>query len=334
MKELLDQSTWTAGGRSVMGASHVRTGVPNQDALRWWPPSAGAPKAVLAVADGHGASVHFRSGVGAHIAVEAATEVLAEALAEPGWIAAGDTAHGRRLAARIVERWRQSVLDHVAVDPLDARSSRDPFLPYGSTLIAAAASPAGLALMQIGDGDLLLGLSDGTFLRPLPDDQGMVGQQTYSLCQPSAQQRFRLHILPAPHDGAVDLVMLATDGLSKSFPDQETLERIARPWRQAIAESGLETLSDGLDQRLSEISAHGSGDDITLGLLVRTGVGPKTEGTSKSASTAADASRLRAPPVASPPRSRMTGWTRVAMLTTTWFAIATVAALIVASWAR
>lgn len=260
---------WRANGRSVIGAGHFGAGLPNQDAIDWRPKSADAADAVMAVADGHGAAMHFRSGRGAQMAVEAATGLLAAALDRPQWIAAGDAAAARGLVAAIVARWRQAVLAHVAADPLDRASRRDPFVPYGTTLIAAAASPAGLALMQIGDGDLVLGRDDGGFVRPLPDDQGLLGQQTYSLCQPDAAQRFRLHIVPAPAHAAIEFVMLSTDGLSKSFRGGEDFLDVARAWRGALTDADPATLCRDLDRRLAEISRRGSGDDITVGFLRR-----------------------------------------------------------------
>ncbi|MDQ3699739.1 MAG: protein phosphatase 2C domain-containing protein, partial [Chloroflexota bacterium] len=79
---------WRVVGTSVRGASHRRHGLPNQDALRWWPESGLGPPLVLAVADGHGSAKCFRSDVGSRLAVAAAVEVGAALLAPAGATAA------------------------------------------------------------------------------------------------------------------------------------------------------------------------------------------------------------------------------------------------------
>jgi serine/threonine protein phosphatase PrpC len=256
--------SWVAGGRSVMGAAHIHHGVPNQDAIDWWPPSEAGPCVALAIADGHGASVHFRSAVGAHIAVETATAVLADALSDPSWIRSADMTRARAFAHQILSRWRTKVRDHVSANPLE--SGTDTFTPYGATLIAAAASPHGAFLLQLGDGDLMLGTADGKTMRPLRDDEGMIGEQTYSLCQQNAETHMRMRIVTT-NEADVDFIMLSTDGLGKSFPDDQALTNLTTGWRAAFAQSGLPATVDRLEAWLPEVSQNGSGDDITVGFM-------------------------------------------------------------------
>jgi hypothetical protein len=98
---------WRAIGASVRGASHVRAGLPNQDAIYLsslttsaapdalaaastpGPPNPAGPAAaagspgtplLLAVADGHGSAKCLRSDTGARLAVETAARVIREAL--------------------------------------------------------------------------------------------------------------------------------------------------------------------------------------------------------------------------------------------------------------
>ena len=261
---------WAVGGRSVMGASHVDFRIPNQDAIAWGPREGRGPAVVLAAADGHGASVHFRSGVGAHIAVDVATKVLAEEITDPAWMAATDASRLLAIKRRIVAGWREQVLADVATRPLERSAGRasDPFLPYGTTLVAAAVAGQAIVLLQIGDGDLLLGMADGTMVRPLPSDEGLVGEQTYSLCQPDAEARMRARIFAAS-DGDCDFIMLSTDGLSKSLRDESAFRELASFWRKTVAAEGLIPVTDRLDQWLSDASRKGSGDDITLGFIAR-----------------------------------------------------------------
>src|SRR5881397_846411 len=62
---------WRVAGASRRGSSHVRSGLPNQDAIEYWA-SADGNTAVMAVADGHGSGLCFRSEVGSRVAVTTA----------------------------------------------------------------------------------------------------------------------------------------------------------------------------------------------------------------------------------------------------------------------
>ncbi|MFM7713741.1 MAG: protein phosphatase 2C domain-containing protein, partial [Microcystis sp.] len=64
MKENIPQLKWRCIGESVKGASHVRSGLPNQDAIRWFPESGIGLPLILAVSDGHGSAKSFRSDRG------------------------------------------------------------------------------------------------------------------------------------------------------------------------------------------------------------------------------------------------------------------------------
>jgi hypothetical protein len=255
---------WAAGGASVPGASHLRRGVPNQDAVAWWPRERSGPQAGLALSDGHGSPVHARSEIGARLAVEAARDVLS---AE-----AGERPDPEALGAGIVRLWRERVLaDFAGRAPPDGwTAGADPLPLYGATLVAAGATPRGLVLLQIGDGDLLLRRRDGAILRPLPDDEGLVGEQTYSLCLADAERRLRAALVP-DIDG-IDLVMLSTDGLSKSFAQEADFLRLAAAWHETLAGMGLAPVVAALPEWLSAASRRGSGDDVTLGFLMPAGL--------------------------------------------------------------
>jgi serine/threonine protein phosphatase PrpC len=275
MSSVAPAFVWSLDGRSVIGASHIRLGMPNQDAIAWLGANESGGSSVLAVSDGHGAVPHFRSEIGARIAVEVATTVLSQALAEPSWLDARDKQ--RRLGAlaqRIIDLWRARVLDHAAANPVSevgrAKSVRDPLQPYGATLIAAAACDRGIVLLQLGDGDLLVGTTDGSIYRPLPDDEGLIGQQTYSLCLPSAQDKVRTRALSCA-DYDVDFVMLSTDGLAKSFPDEASFMSVASFWCKTIREAGLSAVAGDIEETLAAAARRGSSDDVTLGLMARSG---------------------------------------------------------------
>src|SRR5436190_794120 len=69
---------WRILGQTVIGASHVRTGKPNQDALlsrQAQADKSGTPL-FIAIADGHGGDKYFRSDIGAKTAVEVTEHTL------------------------------------------------------------------------------------------------------------------------------------------------------------------------------------------------------------------------------------------------------------------
>jgi serine/threonine protein phosphatase PrpC len=252
---------WRIGGASVRGAAHARSGRSNQDALLWTPAAGSGSRVVGAVSDGHGASLHFRSEVGAMLATGAATELIAWHL--------DDGADEGELAGEILRLWRERVNAHLSAHPHPATEFGSPYTPYGATLVAFGATGEQLVLLQIGDGDLLIGFPDGHIERPLRPDDGLVGEQTYSLCLDDAERRFRLASLwrsggrPLP-----DFAFLATDGISKSFRDDEAfMAAIAELRRLAFAD--WQRTLDALPAWLDDLSEHGSGDDSTACLAIR-----------------------------------------------------------------
>lgn len=266
----LANGVWAAGGSSVRGASHVRRDMPNQDALAWAPadpagkPTLDAEAFIAAVADGHGAPAYDRSDVGSRLAVNCAIGALRR-------FVGGGTSDG--IVEEILTRWRQAV----AADSQGrghggdwVEATTDLLTPYGCTLAAVAMAPGRLLVLQIGDSDVLFGYPDGRIERPLPVDQGLVGEQTYSLCAADAAQRFRLRTV-AQDDGAAwpDFVMLSTDGIAKSFADETAFIAIARQYRDTVQKVGLPDVLGRLDDWLAEVSKRGSGDDVTLCLASR-----------------------------------------------------------------
>ncbi len=261
---------WKIAGASVRGAAHVRSGLPNQDAVDYLPKTGAGVRIVAAVSDGHGSAPHFRSATGAKLATLGVTDILSwhlDAQEE-------DEAEGA-LAGEIVAHWRASVLADIEANPFEEADIQiatcSAHTAYGATLIAAATNENVAILLQIGDGDLLLGYADGSIERPLPDDGGLQGEETYSLCQENAGQYFRLATLWNQDDHRwPDFILLATDGVSKSFRDDASFEDAARHLRSLAHENWEETI-EALPGWLEEVSGNGSGDDSTTCIAIRPG---------------------------------------------------------------
>ena len=120
-KESHPRTQWRAIGQSVRGAAHLRTGLPNQDAIRWLPASGIGPPLILAVSDGHGSAKYFRSHVGAERAVETAAWVIQDLLdgqPDPTNLSAIKRTAEDRLPQEVVRRWKESVTEHFTQSPL------------------------------------------------------------------------------------------------------------------------------------------------------------------------------------------------------------------------
>jgi hypothetical protein len=258
-------SAGVIGGASARGASHILRNKPNQDARGGW---VCGQWTIIAVSDGHGSDPHFRSDRGSRFAVEAAREAFT-ALSADGAASVADLdrlqAGLAALPARIVSSWRKAVASDIQSDPDPKLSVSDPHVAYGATCIAAAFGPGISVFTQIGDGDLLAAPPGGDLTKPLPDDEGLEGEQTYSLCHTDAVAHFRTKLFGAPHPLATPgFAMGSSDGLSKSFAEDSQFFDVARRWRSLVQENGMQATCADLESWLARCSEMGSGDDNTL----------------------------------------------------------------------
>jgi hypothetical protein len=149
MEAASNPSCWEILGASVRGASHLRNGLPNQDAIAWFPQpphdqsDVQAPEgvdggsqsrqaqqdgeraqrsAMMAVSDGHGSNRCFRSQTGASLAVRCALDAMAQFQPAPeaGLDAVAQNAR-ELLAPRIVDSWREAVQADLRINPLASK---------------------------------------------------------------------------------------------------------------------------------------------------------------------------------------------------------------------
>ncbi len=261
--------SWRAGGATAIGASHIRNKRPNQDAFYASPTQQSDPRFMICVADGHGSDAYYRSDIGARLAVEAFIEAISWNLDSPEQI--------NSLPQDIVQIWRRLVKQDIGRNPLPPgferapgrASDRDIFEPYGSTLVGVAASEQICIVVQIGDGDLLLGYEDGTINRPLAADTGLHGEQTYSLCLDDAPQRVKYKAIKRTETWP-DFVLTSTDGVSKAFVDDAAFVDVVRHYRELVRSGeDLQATINALPDWLRQVSDNGSGDDATLCLASR-----------------------------------------------------------------
>lgn len=267
---------------SRAGASHLRSGLPCQDAYAIWSSAfMGQPCVIAAIADGHGDARHDQSHFGAALAVRAAIEELHSL--ELAMRAPVGQSHIRQcngnggltrqlvndfksdFSRRLGKRWREAV-DNDAKSRLPEQCSNPVALysRYGTTLLAVIAVGNELLLGQIGDGEAILVTPEGRVDCPLACEDEGVGVVTDSLCAPDAHRRWRTAALNCSEGG---LILLATDGLVNAFTDRSQLHTFARSMSDRIQEHGMLEIAAALPGWLDHYSEKGSGDDITLAIV-------------------------------------------------------------------
>lgn len=301
---------WETLRHSVQGVGKRQ----NQDWHDCQGSGSGTDPLVLAVADGHGSAVHARSALGARFAVDRFL-VLASAFGraahdchEPGRLTRLMTYARDDFPRALVHEWRQEALGHWDRNrPVVEEAAREPrpeekLVLYGTTLIGAVLTPWLFVAWQIGDGDLAVVEHDGTLTRPLAPAEEDLGDETESLCGREAWRSMRMHWAPVFEEArAPRLVVLSTDGLSKSFASADGYAEFVRGLAGRLAEEGGTGVRESLPAWLAQASRY-SGDDTTLTAAVRhpeappEASGPAAAPPPAEASAPAPAADTSAPP--------------------------------------
>jgi serine/threonine protein phosphatase PrpC len=282
-----ENTRWRVIGSSVSGASHIRGGIPNQDALGWLQKSGSSRSLIVAASDGHGSAKYFRSHIGSRLAVETAIGLAQEFLnGQPDTknLSAIKRTAEERLPQEMSRRWKEAVESHIANNPLsdeelaalekkDGVAAREaiqnkPVHAYGATILTVLVEESFILYLQLGDGDILLVSDGGGVERPLPKDERLFANETTSLSSHNAWSdfRFSFQTLAGPPPA---LILLSTDGYANSFVSEEAFLKVGKDLLEMIRAGGLDEVNQSLETWLSEASAAGSGDDITLAIICR-----------------------------------------------------------------
>jgi hypothetical protein len=284
---------WTALSASVEGASHKRGGQGNQDAVRLKNPTGADDILILAVADGHGSTRSFRSDRGSAMAAECALRELNRFIRRLG----PDAPLSRvRNQARtlwpkaLLEAWKSAVRADLVANPFSlfefAPFPEPPpvvkpgeelpisgYLAYGATLLTVAITRRYILYSQLGDGDILTVRADGAVERPLPKRHEFQANQTVSLCSQHAFDEFQIRV-EALRGAMPALVMLSTDGYANCFADDDGFFKVGADFLSYLRSEGADFVGEKLESWLRQSSQDGSGDDITVGMAVRTNALP------------------------------------------------------------
>ena len=283
VSELQSPNCWSVLAQSVQGASHVRRGEPNQDAIDTRQGAGNNPPLIVAVSDGHGSPKSFRSGCGARYAVKAAISEC-ERLFCTG---ATNLTAIRRIAERqlsnaIVGEWERLVWGDMVDRPFTPRERRhfvaqfgveawralllEPLVAYGATLLFAFAARQYVVLGQLGDGDIVTVTNEGCAARAFAADARHFAGETASLCLKDAVKSFNVAFRVLKQEIPA-LILLSTDGYANSYQDDADFMSVGPDLLAMLREESVESVQRDLASWLSEVSSGGSGDDITLGVL-------------------------------------------------------------------
>ncbi|HET9894806.1 MAG TPA: protein phosphatase 2C domain-containing protein [Streptosporangiaceae bacterium] len=268
--------SWESYTASAIGADHLRAGKPNEDAVgadRIEVPGAASVQ-VIAVADGHGHARHFRSDRGSQMAVSAAVAATRSWAGTRAGAEAVTAARVSDLVSDVVARWRELVAADLRADPITGDrlatlpASDPPEIPYGATLLLAVLWADVAVLAQIGDGEMLLILSDGRHLEPVPTDSRLDGTRTTSLCQADAVSAFRVGLVSLAKTPAF-AVFISTDGYGNAQADMNWQQVFSADLVRLGMEHGARWIGGQLKEWVTVCaSSDGSGDDTTVALAL------------------------------------------------------------------
>lgn len=265
---------WQTLISSVRGAAHLRQGLPNQDAF-FSVQDRKNNVVIMAVADGHGSPHYVRSQVGSRLAVRETVSGLYnwyKTYKFPINFSRLKYDAISTVPRMLVKKWSLAVQNHLQYCHLspDEQEQINGHLPaensYGTTLLVVLLTRSFVVYWQLGDGDILHVQPNGVVIRPLPKNEQLLANETFSLCQKEAWYDFQCRFQRLEREFP-QLILLATDGYANSFSQEEDFLQVAEDLCKLSRKKGINHIQQQLPTWLQETSIRGSGDDITVGLI-------------------------------------------------------------------
>ena len=257
-------------GKSVRGASHIRTNKECQDSFRINTFDDGC--VVIAVADGHGSNSCPYSKSGSTTAVNTFCSIMgslhesySDKLDE---LRTFLNREGEMSLAKSIEHeWKRRVVKNhsnekrdVVLD--DGKKNLDAiYIQYGTTLMGLFIAQEYIFAFQLGDGDIQY-ITD-TKIEPVIQSDKILGVETHSLCKKNAW-RSAISSVSNIDNVTSGLYMISTDGLSNSYLDNNEFSTACVDYYKLIKAHGTKKIEQYLPDWLSETSEKGCGDDITV----------------------------------------------------------------------
>ena len=260
-------------GRSVQGASHIRSGTECQDSYKKKVCDDGT--IILSVADGHGSKSCPFSKQGSKIAVNVFCSVI-ENLYE-GYAGnleqlltylnrEGDT----RISKSIDAEWKKRIMECHKKHKREISSLENGeedlmsvYKQYGTTLLGLLITKTFVFAFQLGDGDICYAHEDG--LEMVIEPEKILGVETHSLSRENAWEKAitgvrRINV----EDSLPAMFSLSSDGFANSHKSEDEFRTTIIDYLKMINEHGAKAVEDNLPSWLSETSSMGCGDDITM----------------------------------------------------------------------
>lgn len=287
----LDYS-YIAGGVSHIGSSHTKKNMVNQDSFGVFQEE---NYTMIALADGHGSAMHFRSDIGSRFAIEAAHTIFKSFVDNKPLTNISRSL--KLIKKRILTKWQELCKEDMHVNPIkilkkslethivgDAhvlettgenivmhhdkdihlsnseakRLLSHPLSAYGTTLLAALIIEEGIVLLQLGDGDMRLYYQKEpmNFIIPSPL---MYGNATHSLASSDALEHMQIVFT----DTIPDFIFLSTDGIINSLEDEKDYQTIGFQMMKSFDENAS-SFHDDVSKLIERFALFGSGDDCSL----------------------------------------------------------------------
>lgn len=196
--------TWRLVAASVKGSSHAAGDLPCQDS-NWASPSEGQdanPVLCAFVADGAGSAT--RGGEGAELAMAAAAKFLKGRLAQEHFTA------DEAVLVACLEAVRNKISQ---VAEAECLTSRD----YACTFLGAVSTASESALIQIGDGGIVVDVGQGLDM-PIIPMSGEYANMTYFVTDEDALARIQTRSFSA----ALQRLAIFTDGIQRLAVNMST----------------------------------------------------------------------------------------------------------------
>ena len=257
---------WRVAVASAAGSSHIREGIPNQDAVdSRLVEIGGGQVVVVAVADGAGSAPC--SDEGSQVAVKAAVASIVDGLNRRP--AAASSKHLATSQVRIaIKKAKNAVVRH-------GKKHRVPTRDLACTLIVAVASERLMAAAQVGDGAVVaFNIDNGTARTLCAAHGGEHANETTFITSRTRPHR----IASVGHASGSDYNALAliTDGLQNlalKMPEREAFLGFWNPILKDLAQTGEpEAVPERLHSFISSERVQSrTSDDVTIAIAARDG---------------------------------------------------------------
>ncbi len=260
-------------GKSVQGASHIRSGMECQDSNKRVILEDGT--ILLAVADGHGSKGCPYSKTGSRIAVNVFCDIVREVYesyqANPEQLPTylnreGDIAIAKAIDAewkrRVTERHRKNKRE-VSKREDGSNEVNDIYRQYGTTLLGLLVAKTFIFAFQLGDGDICA-VIDGSVDRIIESEK-ILGVETHSLSSEKSWGKAITSVRRIDIGEQLPILFtLSTDGYANSYKSEGDFQKAISDYYELLHQHGAKAVEDALPGWLAETSEMGCGDDITM----------------------------------------------------------------------